>query len=404
MHRHIHLAAVGDANYQRAFSGIPFYLLQEGMRQGLLDSGLSLFPHCREQRCLRIAWNCARILRCDTPGGYQFSIGFLERLYHGTHQGLTSGTILSCFQLLPPSLLADSRIDKWFYIDMTLKQMFECYGQSRIGRMIREESLRREAVGYRAAVGVITHSRWAAASVISDYGVAPDRVHVVVPGAGLDRSEYEHWESQNHHGDIAETEELKLVFVGKDWRRKGLDRLLGAFALARKRNFNATLTVIGCSIDVVPSDLRATNGVSWVGFIDKHTEGRRFIETVGRCHIGCLLSRAEAGGIGLREFHALGLAVVGPDVNGAPEHMFPGASIAISPSATDREIAEVLLDLDTHRDKLNALRSQAWSNRRLALWSESVRRLLPILVRELDSLNMKRISQPCPPAGICELA
>jgi hypothetical protein len=84
--------------------------------------------------------------------------------------------------------------------------------------------------------------------------------------------------------------------------------------------------------------------------------------------------------------------------------MLPGASIAIKPSATDREVAEVFLDLDTHRDKLNELRAHAWGSRSLTLWTESVRRLLPILLPELDSLNMNRISRACPPTGICELA
>ena len=100
---------------------------------------------------------------------------------------------------------------------------------------------------------------------------------------------------------------------------------------ARRDGGKATLRVIGCSPNALPADLRDVDGVEWAGFVDKSKDSARYLHLVAECNIGCLLSRAEAGGIALREYHALGLAVIGPNTGGATEHMIPDASIAIEP-------------------------------------------------------------------------
>src|SRR5207248_1430848 len=123
--------------------------------------------------------------------------------------------------------------------------------------------------------------------------------------ANLDSAEYARWEIEEevrHRDDIEEKERpLRLVFVGKEWHRKGLDRLLRALRLARRSGANIMLRVIGCRRELLPQDLRDTDGVEWFGFIDKRTEAGRFLRAVSYCDIGCLLSRAEAAGIAVRE-------------------------------------------------------------------------------------------------------
>jgi glycosyltransferase involved in cell wall biosynthesis len=125
----------------------------------------------------------------------------------------------------------------------------------------------------------------------------------------------------------------------------------------------------------LPEHLRATEGVEWVGFIKKHAEADRFLRMVGECDVGCLLSRAEAGGIAFREYHALGLAVVGTDTGGVAEHTLPQASILVSPDATIEEIAATLLALERDEPRRAALRDAAWRLRHTVSWAETVRRI-----------------------------
>jgi glycosyltransferase involved in cell wall biosynthesis len=291
---------------------------------------------------------------------------------------IAGATVINCFQLYPPSVVENKSIEKWFYIDMTLRQLFDYYGVGNsIGASIAHDSVQREKHGYASAAGVIAHSRWAARSLIQDYGISRDRVQVVVPGASLDPEQYAAWEHrQTGPKGFTATQPLRLVFVGKYWKRKGLDRLLDAFGLALQGGLNATLRVVGCAQNSLPPACRDVPGVEWVGFVDKQKEPQRLLNLIAECDVGCLLSRVEAGGIALREYQALGLVTVGPDTGGAPEHMIDGASIAVSPVATSEDIAAALLELDPSKVKFHRLRANAWNMRRQALWENSVTQIL----------------------------
>lgn len=318
-------------------------------------------------------------MRGERRGGYQYSRHFLERLWSPSLHRIKNNIVINCFQLYAPSVVSDRTIKKWFFIDQTLLQLFDYYGlREHLGQRIVQEAVGRELEGYHAASGVIAHSCWAARSLAEDYDLPADRVHVVLPGANIDPTAYAKWE-QEEEALRAEVRKLgrpmSLVFVGKDWRRKGLDRLLGALSLARKAGARATLKVIGCERESLPEHLRATEGVEWVGFINKRADADRFLRTVADGDVGCLLSRAEAGGIAFREYHALGLAVIGTDTGGAPEHTLPEASVLISPDATTEETAATLFALERDETRLTSLRAAAWNLRHTVSWAETIRQI-----------------------------
>jgi glycosyltransferase involved in cell wall biosynthesis len=373
------LAAVGDTNNPVTWSGIPYHFLQSARAAGLIDKGLRLSTDGGDWQVRRLVWNATRVARGDRHGGYQYSSAFLERLWSSSLPEITGGAVINCFQLFPPSVVKDPNIIKWFFIDQTLLQLFDYYDQRRIiGRQIAREAIDREREGYHAAAGIIAHSNWAAESLLRAYGVPHHRVHIVVPGANLDAQEYKRWEMENLERDVDNNNgrPLQLVFVGKYWERKGLDRLLGALIIGRRSGLRATLRVIGCNRDSLPTDLRDVAGVEWLGFINKRTESARFFRSVSECDVGCLLSRTEAGGIALREYHALGLVVLGTDSGGAPEHMIPNASIVVPVRANEDKIASILLALETDTEQRAKLQSTAWRNRHNALWEKSVSQIV----------------------------
>lgn len=373
------LAAIGDANDIRTWSGIPFHELQEGRRQGVIDAGLPLRADGRAWAARRSGWNLASVLRGQGRGGYQYSVSFLERLWAPFRHEVRGTRVINCFQLYPPSVVADDSVERWYHLDQTLLQLFDDYGlRNSIGRRIAADAFERERLGYERAAGVVMHSRWAAESVIRDYGIAPEKVAVVVPGANLDSDGCTRWaNARDSHARTGAVHggPLRLVFVGKQPERKGLGRLLRALALARTQGANCTLRIIGCTRENLPAELRHTPGVEWVGFIDKRRDAEAYLNAVADCDIGCLLSRAEAGGIGLREYHALGLAVIGPDVGGSPDHVIPEAATLVPPNATDESIAELLLALDAHRDRVERMRAVSWERRNEMTWAATLARM-----------------------------
>jgi glycosyltransferase involved in cell wall biosynthesis len=70
---------------------------------------------------------------------------------------------------------------------------------------------------YREAAALFAWSHWCADSIIHDYGVDANRVHIIPPGVDLD---YWHCERRIHEGPV------NLLFVGSDFRRKGGEMLL----------------------------------------------------------------------------------------------------------------------------------------------------------------------------------
>lgn len=391
-----YLAAIGDANDPVTWGGIPYHFLQAAKKQGVLDDGLALATGGAAWTLRRWSWNARQVLAGDRPGGYQYSVSFLESLWAPCRRSLPGSVVLNCFELFPPSLVADASIEKWFFIDQTLTQLLDYYElRGQVGRRIAQEAVAREREGYHRAAGIIAQSHWAARSVTEDYGVPAERVHVVVAGANLDPGTYAEWELEETkrreaaaHSTARRT--LRLIFVGKDWRRKGLDRLLRALGLARRQGLQATLRVIGCQRESLPSDLQDTPGVEWLGFLDKRRDPVRFLRAVAECDVGCLLSRAEAGGIALREYVALGLMVLGPDSGGAPEYVLPQTSFLVSPQAPDEQIAAELLKLEADPARLETLRALAWQHRRSGLWDESVRQLQTVWLHSEMRSHTKR--------------
>jgi glycosyltransferase involved in cell wall biosynthesis len=373
-----YLAAVGDVNDPITWSGIPYHFLQSAQAGGLIDEGLPLDASGPVWQRRRLLWNLGRFLTLRGKGGYQYSISFLEHLWKPFRAKLQVQSVINCFQLFPPSVVADRSIRKVFYIDMTLLQLFDFYHQrSTVGHAIAREAVERERRGYEAAEFVVGHSRWAADSVIRDYGIDPTKVRWVIPGANIERELYRSWNaeaSQRGRPEADPAAPLKLVFIGKYWDRKGLDRLLEALLIAQQGGVETRLQVIGCQQSDLPTHLQNVPGVEWLGFLDKRRDMRRFLEIVAGADIGCLLSRAEAGGMVLREYHALGLIVLGPDVGGAPEHMFESAGRAFAPTAPAEEIAEWLIHLKQHSDEFRRLRENAWACREEATWDATVAR------------------------------
>ena len=143
----------------------------------------------------------------------------------------------------------------------------------------------------------------------------------------------------------------RLVFVGRDIHRKGLDTLLQAFALL-PAGPDWRLAVVGVErgevLEAFPDLPLAEFGekVQFTGLLDKETLRR----VLWRSDLLVLPSRAEALGVGLLEALAAGLPVVAANVGGIPEIVSdPAAGTLVPPSepaALARALAEARLRPD----------------------------------------------------------
>jgi glycosyltransferase involved in cell wall biosynthesis len=166
---------------------------------------------------------------------------------------------------------------------------------------------------YQGAHHVFVMGSPARVSVIDDYGVDPG--HVTVVGGGPN---FEQLPRATGPGP-----EPSILFVGRDFERKGGNCLIKAFHQVRERLPNATLHVVGINRRV---------GVPGVVVHGKIQDRRQLAGLYRRARICCLPSLYEPYGLVLLEAMSYGLPCVGTTVQAIPEILDHGrAGLLVRP-------------------------------------------------------------------------
>src|SRR5690606_12176833 len=107
-----------------------------------------------------------------------------------------------------------------------------------------------------------------------------------------------------------------VLFIGRQFERKGGDLLLRAFARVRRALPEAELLIIGPA--EIPGDHA---GVTSLGFVSKDRPGgwEAIAEAYRRADVFCLPTRFEPFGIVFVEAMHFGVPCVGPDAWAVPE-------------------------------------------------------------------------------------
>lgn len=159
----------------------------------------------------------------------------------------------------------------------------------------------------RSALAVYP-TKWAAESAIRHYGIDPDRVAEIPFGANLGhanrREDVEKWIEQR-----IEADPVRLLFVGKEWERKGGDLVLETAAWLQQRGLNVRVDVVGCQPRV---RLHHTLDTHWHGLLNAHHPGqsKALAALFEKAHFLFVPSRAEAFGMTFCEGNAFGVPAV----------------------------------------------------------------------------------------------
>jgi glycosyltransferase involved in cell wall biosynthesis len=229
--------------------------------------------------------------------------------------------------------------------DATPRNMDEigaAYRHEQGGQLAEELKRRLMCAILQRAAAVMPWSDWARCSMIEDYGVAPERCHLVRPGVdvafwGARRSgghagagSPEGAGSQTGPGALpggrvpGEGRPLRLVFVGGDFSRKGGGDLLAAVAALREEGRS-----VECDV-VTKSRVPATPGVRAHRDLSPGDPALR--DLVAAADVFVLPSRADALGWAIVEAMAAGVAVVSTRSGAIPEVVREGRTgLLVSP-------------------------------------------------------------------------
>ena len=262
-------------------------------------------------------------------------------------------------------------------IDYTSKLSIErggwkiCTGRQMDFRLEQERKL------FHAATAILTSTENARISVIRDYGVTPDKVITVGAGvsAPFDRLE------PNRFPNYASK---KILFIGKGNIGKGLDTLLDAFKIVRKRIADAELTIIG------PTDLSIKEpGVLYLGRIaDK--------EQLKRIYYGHALfvmpSRFEPFGQVFLEAMSCQLPCIGTTADAMPEIIQAGVTGYNIEPGDHNGLAENIVDILNDPDRAKQMGRAGFERlEQFYTWPVVGRKILQVIKDKIATAKLSLI-------------
>jgi glycosyltransferase involved in cell wall biosynthesis len=217
---------------------------------------------------------------------------------------------------------------------------------------------------YGDALHVFAQGSPHADSVVSFYGVPRERTSVVGGGANfVPLPELSHRER-----------EPVVLFVGRDWQRKGGDRLIEAFRHVRERVPQARLQVVGT--DDAP---RGEPGVEVLGLVRGRDKMAALYESAS---VFCLPSRYDPYGLAIAEGMAYGLPCIVTRVGALDEVVIEDETGLVVPPEDTEALGTAMVRLLT--DPELAGRLGAAARRRVEThqnWDAAVERMAPDLER-----------------------
>jgi len=233
---------------------------------------------------------------------------------------------------------------------------------------------RREAAVYRGAAAIFPLSERLRQSFIRDFDIPPDRVTAIYGGPNMDLRSIAA-AAQDRPVNRPPT----VLFVGRQFHRKGGDVLVAAFSRIRRVITDAQLVIAG-----QPSDLDLGPGITCLGDLDKHS----LAAVYASADVFALPTRFEPFGIAFVEAMHFGLPCIGPDAWAVPEIIADGETgFTVGVDDVEALAARLLLLLG---DRTGACAMGAAGReraRRLFTWERVVERMLNVMTPLLNAGN-----------------
>jgi len=220
--------------------------------------------------------------------------------------------------------MMDSRIPTAAWGDATFHALMHLYPG---GLAISASSVRQghyiERRAIQRACFLAYASNWAAQDAISYYGADPAKVEVIPFGANC-REVFATAEMAAANWDRKGAKPFRVLFVGKEWERKGGPLVLETLRELRRRGVDAELWVVGSN----PFAGHPPEGVRCFGLLNKSDPGQlaQWEECYRQCHVFFMPTTAEAFGVVFAEAAAFGLASISRRVGGVPDAVAEGRS------------------------------------------------------------------------------
>jgi glycosyltransferase involved in cell wall biosynthesis len=204
---------------------------------------------------------------------------------------------------------------------------------------LKVQGNKNEAITLSRSRHIIYSSEWASRSARIDYGIPPERIHQLPFGPNIPEGYIKRFLLPKA---INPTQEVKLLFVSADWKRKNGDFVIETCRLLIARGMTVRAILIGDT----PNSVRQLDFVDCRGFLRKSIPKQleELCKAYQEAHFLLLPTTAEATAIVLSEAQAFGVPPIAFDVGGTGsvvKHRQSG--LLLSPGSTPRAFADEIL-------------------------------------------------------------
>lgn len=240
----------------------------------------------------------------------------------------------------------------------------------------RTESLEKKALNKYTSI--IYGSEWVKQNTIDYYSINPDKIHVVEFGANIPKSK-----KYTLNIDMSV---CRLVFIGKNWEKKGGDKVLNAYKKLKAEGFPCTLTIIGSEPSMKQEK---DDDLTIIPFLDKSKaeDLKRLCSILCESHFLVLPTEYDAFGIVFCEASAYGVPSIAANVCGVSQPLRDGINgYLLPPEATAEEYANKIKTVFENKENYLKLRASSRKEYEERLnwdtWSERVNIILNDVVKK----------------------
>lgn len=229
-----------------------------------------------------------------------------------------------------------------------------------------------ELLTIKNADSIIHSSEWAKRSAVNYYGCNEDKVHIVEFGANIPTP-------LEYNIDI-QIEVCNLLFIGKEWKRKGGNKIVDAYRHLKQNGFKCKLTIIGSNPEL---KLELDKDLEVIPHLDKSNEEdlNRLCGIIRGSHLFVLPTEFEPFGIVFCEASAYGVPSIAGNVGGVSQPVREGKNgYLLDANATAQDYADKIKSVFSNKNSYLELRKSSRHEFETRLnwdvWGEKVNNIL----------------------------
>lgn len=242
--------------------------------------------------------------------------------------------------------LLDTKIPIVLWLDTTYESYSKHYFSKHLfHKQSFQEANYLEQLALKKAKKIIVTSKWAKSETIKYYKIDPDKIQIIPFGSNLKNIKKINYKKKDN---------LDLVSVGVDWKRKGMDKSIKIAELLNSKGLKTNLTIVGATNSKVKSIF-----VKQTGFLNKNNykDYLKLKRILLNSDFHLLMTKKEACGVVFAEANSFGLFNVTNKVGGVDGMIKNNVNGKLfNVSAKPHRIADYIIKIFKNKSKFNNLK------------------------------------------------